>query len=72
NDDNLQTIENINNDLESNKLDNFTKDNGSGLYKVKKIITHNFKTESSVLIAYQNKQFIVNINIDKSANFIDE
>lgn len=72
NDDNLQTIENINNDLESNKLDNFTKDNGSGLYKVKKIITHHFKTDSSVLIAYRNKQFIVNINIDKSTNFIDE
>lgn len=70
-DENLNTIKQINNDLESNRLDNFAKDNGSGLYKVKKIITHNFKADSKVLVTYKEREFTVNIDIDKSTNFLE-
>lgn len=54
----------INEDLAENRIDNSTKDNGSGIYKVKKIITHHLKVENKVTVVYSNKKFEVLIIIE--------
>ncbi|MEQ9941512.1 hypothetical protein ABRP58_05570 [Pectobacterium aroidearum] len=65
-------IKSINDDLEKNILDNSTKDNGSGLYKVKKILTHHLKTDSSVHISCKDTEFKVIISFSKTSNIVHE
>lgn len=68
----LKVLSDINSDLEKNMLDNSTKDNGSGLYKVKKILTHHFKTDSIVSVYCEDTKFEIFISFSKVSNIINE
>ncbi|WP_206781930.1 hypothetical protein, partial [Klebsiella variicola] len=72
NSDEQKIIYDINEDLEKNIIDNSTKDNGSGLYKVKKILTHHLKTDSKVYISCKDTDFNVFISFSKIGNIIHE
>ncbi|HHK9522926.1 TPA: hypothetical protein ACQZHW_000689 [Enterobacter hormaechei] len=72
NSDEQKIIYDINEDLERNIIDNSTKDNGSGLYKVKKILTHHLKTDSKVYISCKDTDFNVFISFSKTGNIIHE
>lgn len=72
NSDEQKIIHDINEDLEKNIIDNSTKDNGSGLYKVKKILTHHLKTDSKVYISCKDTDFNVFISFSKIGNIIHE
>ncbi|WP_275234884.1 hypothetical protein [Pantoea ananatis] len=66
----LNKLEKINNDLANNNIDNFMKDFGSGLYKVKKILSLDLKTESDVFVENNNLTFTVNVNFKKNQEFM--
>jgi sensor histidine kinase YesM len=66
----LDKLAKINSDLANNNIDNFMKDFGSGLYKVKKILSLDLKSENDVFVEYVGLAFRVNVNFKKNNEFL--
>ncbi len=58
-----ENIKNINDLLDLNNLDRASADSGSGIFKIKRIITSKLKLESDMKISFANGEFSIHIKI---------